>query len=92
MGRSVDVGSVAVFRGVKADKAQVLKIGEETMEVFSAFEDWIFTGDELDKKDLLNECADVMQATCNLIAALGVDDFTPYMEACRRRNEKRGRM
>lgn len=38
------------------------------------------------------ECADVIQATCNLVAAFGVTDFAAFMESCRRRNEERGRM
>lgn len=42
--------------------------------------------------DLLDECADVVQATLNLVAALGVDDFRPYMDACEKRNRERGRI
>ncbi len=37
-------------------------------------------------------CADNIQATCNLLAALGVTDFAPYMDMCRKRNEERGRL
>ena len=41
---------------------------------------------------LLDECADVVQAVCNLAASLGVRDMTDRMHACRVRNEKRGRL
>ena len=41
--------------------------------------------------DLVDECCDVIQATCNLLAALGVTDLTEAMAACERRNEVRGR-
>ena len=42
-------------------------------------------------KRVAEECADVVQATCNLLASLGVEDFEVDMELCRRRNERRGR-
>lgn len=75
-----------------ADKAQVMKISEELMEVFSAWEEYNFYRNSAYCKDmLLLECADVMQALCNLIAGLGVNDFKPYMDACKKRNEERGR-
>ena len=41
---------------------------------------------------LLDECADVIQAVSNLVAALNVVDFAPYMDDCRERNEERGRL
>ncbi|HJA28448.1 MAG TPA: hypothetical protein IAA15_02590 [Candidatus Olsenella pullicola] len=37
-------------------------------------------------------CADVVQATLNLVAALGVEDFRPYLKACERRNREMGRI
>lgn len=40
----------------------------------------------------VNIDADVMQATLNLVAALGVEDFRPWMDACERRNRARGRI
>ena len=40
---------------------------------------------------IVDECCDVIQATCNLLAALGVTDLTEAMAACERRNEERGR-
>lgn len=42
--------------------------------------------------DLLDECADVIQATLNLVAALGVRNMAPIMQACQDRNSRRGRL
>lgn len=98
---AVEIGTVQTFAGVEPDKAQALKVLEEAAEVFGAWQLW----DGLDpgeKRDgfnvirLMNECADVIQATCNLIAAYGVavhgvTDFTTFMETCRKRNVERGR-
>ena len=44
------------------------------------------------RAELLRECADVVQAACNLVARLGVEDFRPFMELCERRNRERGRL
>lgn len=41
---------------------------------------------------LLRECADAVQAVCNLLAGLGVEDFTGEMAECAMRNAARGRM
>ncbi len=95
----VQMGSVRRFDHVKPDKAKVLKISEEVMEVFSAWEDigriglvhGAFALREVEDK-ILDECADVIQATLNLVAALGVEDFRPYMKACEERNRERGRI
>ena len=87
---SVKVGLVETFPNVEPSKKQVLKISEEVMEVFSAWENWRDDPDAWAKK-LCDEIADVIQASCNLIAALGLDDFTPEMERCRKRNADRGR-
>ena len=35
---------------------------------------------------------DVVQATCNLLALLGVDDLSPHMAACLERQRERGRL
>lgn len=94
---AVEIGTVQTFADVKPDKAQALKVLEEAAEVFGAWQLW----DDLDQgeKDdgfnvicLMNECADVIQATCNLLAAYEVKDFTGFMETCRERNVERGRM
>lgn len=88
----VNIGKVATFPGAKADKAQALKVLEEAAEVFGAWQVY----DDSDIYGLLtdvvlDECADVIQATCNLVAALGVTDFAPNMDMCRTRNEERVR-
>lgn len=101
----VQVGSVRRFDHLEADKAQALKVLEEASEVVEAWKDfdevrkdetrgygephdWTYVA----RNDLLDECADVIQATLNLVAALGVEDFRPYMKACERRNRERGRI
>lgn len=93
---AVEIGTVQTFSGVKADKAQVLKVLEEAAEVFGAWQLWdgLEPGEKCDGFSagcLMGECADVIQATCNLLAAYGVTDFAAFMEACRKRNVERGR-
>lgn len=97
------LGTVPTFPNVEPDKEQVLKIVEEAAEVFSAWEKW---RDETADKDywsshsyescsqyrkLLDECADVIQATCNMLAALNGAYFPFLMEKCYKRNDARGR-
>nr|DAI91052.1 MAG TPA: triphosphate pyrophosphohydrolase [Caudoviricetes sp.] len=92
-GGSVNIGEVATFPDAKADKAQALKVLEEAAEVFGAWQ--VFDDYEPPSffaEAVLDECADVIQATCNLVAAIGVTDLAPYMEECRMRNEERGRL
>lgn len=88
---TVYIGKIATFPHVKPDKAQVVKIGEECMEVFSAWENWQNTHDYELLPHLVDEIADVIQATANLLAALGVDDMREAMKACEARNRERGR-
>lgn len=85
----VRVGSVRRFDNIESDKAQALKVLEEAAEVFGA---WQRYGAEDWKDVLLYECADVIQATLNLVAVLGVEDFRPWMKECERRNRERGRI
>lgn len=92
----VHIGTVKPFPDVKADKEQVLKILEEAAEVFSAWEDYMRIKPYLNsapehEKKILNECADLIQATCNLISALGGEGFEVYKQACFQRNLDRGR-
>lgn len=87
----VRVGSVRRFDHVAPDKEQALKPLEEAAEVFGAWQDTHLPEDRRCEK-MLDECADVIQATLNLVAALGVEDFRPYMDACERRNRERGRI
>lgn len=98
---SVTMPPVRTFSHVAPDKAQALKPLEEAAEVFGAWQRW---SKEVTRwgnprsfdsypfrQELLSECADVIQATLNLVAAYGVEDFSPYMKACERRNKERGR-
>lgn len=91
MSKWVRVGSVRRFDHVRPDKAQALKPLEEAAEVFGAWQSTHFPEDKR-RERILSECADVIQATLNLVAAFGVEDFRPWMEACERRNRERGRI
>ncbi len=82
------------FPNAAPTKAQALKVLEEAAEVVEAFK-------QRDPRDethigyatanVLDEIADTIQACCNLAAALGVTDLTPYLARCEERNRKRGR-
>ena len=92
----VRVGSVRRFDHVMPDKAQALKPLEEAAEVFGAWQKMVDAADSPTwrraHRGFLDECADVIQATLNLVAALGVEDFRPWMKECERRNRERGRI
>ena len=102
--RSVEVGKVAAFAHVEPSKAQALKPLEEAAEAFGAWQlyDRRLRMDEATgirspqagelRDAVLDECADVVQAVCNLAASLGVRDMTDCMRECRLRNERRGRI
>ena len=87
----VRVGSVRRFDHVTPDKAQALKPLEEAAEVLGALQSTHLPEDRR-REQILAECADVIQATLNLVAALGVEDFRPWMKECERRNRERGRI
>ena len=87
----IRVGSVRRFDHVEADKAQALKPLEEAAEVFGAWQSTHLPEDRR-REQILAECADVIQATLNLVAAYGVEDFRPLMKACERSNRERGRI
>lgn len=95
------LSNIKTFDNVSCDKNHVLKIVEEILEVHGAWKAMASAilahgGDcvlaRLWRKRLLDKCADVIQATLNLVAALGVEDFQPYMMECERRNRERGRI
>jgi len=89
---SVRIGTVITFPDVKPDKAQVMKIAEECMEVFA---EWQILPRGLEAENcsyLVAECADLITAICNLLAALGVDDMRGAMAECEQRNRERGRL
>ena len=100
---SVYIPTVRTFSNIKPIKAQALKPLEEAAEVFAAWQKVCDCFDDCDScghatyrgcvhiGDLVDECCDVIVATCNLLAALGVTDLSCAMEYCERRNEERGR-
>ena len=100
---SVQIGTVKTFKDVKADKEQAVKVLEEAGEVVDAFKayreaaltDWTEPDNANEYRmacdHLINECADVLQATCNLLSALNVVDMTKWIERCKAKNERRGR-
>ena len=95
--RYVDVGAVRVFDHVAPDKQQALEPLEEAAEVFGAWQmlqdaDKLPCGEPQYRYALLDECADVIQATLGLVAALGCEDMRGRMEMCEHRNRKRGRI
>lgn len=90
----IKLGNVKPFPNAAPTKAQALKVLEEAAEVVEAFK-------QRDPRDVthigyatanvLDEIADTIQASCNIAAALGVTDLTPYLARCEERNRKRGR-
>lgn len=107
MADAVRIGDVATFRDVRPDKAQALKPLEEAAEAFGAWQAWkrehdecreyvnesSGNGDEMAMREvLIDECADIIQATCNLLVSVGVADMREAMDLCEQRNRERGRM
>lgn len=97
----IKLGGVRAFPGVQPTKEQALKVLEEAAEVVEAFKR-ADPGDVLpvarqfpdcNKRilPLIDEIADTIQACCNLAAALGVYDLTPYLARCEEKNRRRGR-
>lgn len=93
--------SIRVFDEVNCSKGQAMKVLEEASEVHAAWRDYERTrswGEDCDACvanndaliSLVDGCCDVIQATCNLLASIGVTDLTGAMLACRRRNIERG--
>jgi NTP pyrophosphatase (non-canonical NTP hydrolase) len=91
----VKLTSVRTFPHVAPNKAQALKVLEEAAEVVEAWKDYRDCVPLGFKRGLLemtiDEIADTIQACCNLAAAHGVTDLTPYLARCEERNRKRGR-
>lgn len=99
----VYIGDVKPVWYAKCDREQADKILSEAAEVFGAVDDYAkneccYQGTHLEelmnsfKRKVLDECADLITATCGVISALGVDDFSDYMKACEQRNRERGRI
>ena len=77
-------------------RQQAEKIVIEAAEVFAEAQK--FTGDDMEEDRrqriidaMLSECADVIQATTNLLRMAGVDNAGQIMYDCYRRNRARGR-
>lgn len=103
--RSVSVGEVAVCDCASSGIEQIHKILEESAEVHGAWQeleelsaDEEYLGRLTDgaitraETRLLDECADLITATCGLIASLGVERFAGFMAKCAERQRARGRM
>lgn len=92
----VIIGSVATFDGVRPDKELALKVLEKASEVYNAWQAWNEYPDaEVNgecAQAVMEECADVIQATANLAKAMGRDDMRLDMEDCEDRNRARGRI
>ena len=81
-------GYLRTFREVRDDKAQALKPLEEAAEVFGAWQDCD------DMHDLIDECLDTVQATVNLLAAVGATqgEVDAAIRRMDERNCERGRL
>ena len=97
----VNVGKVYVIRDGGSPKERARKLVEEAAEAFSAWErfDRADAADDLEALDaaeceIVQECADVITAACGLIWSIygGDVDIEQDMDACKLRNEERGRV
>lgn len=84
----VTIGNVDTFVNPQANKNQAKKVLEESAEVFAAWQRW--SEGEEGKAKVLEECADLIQVTCNLVKALGIENFVGFMVACKQKNESNG--
>ena len=89
------------FDNPDAPKAQALKPLEEAAEVFGAWQlhdgvrhSQIMMARRAYRKDLIDECMDVVQAVVNLLDAEGFtqEDVDAAIERCNKRNRERGRL
>lgn len=97
----VNVGMVSVIRNGGTPKERARKLVEEAAEAFSAWERFDRAYEEYDlaaidaaEREIREECADVITAACGLVWSIyGVSiDLELDMDACKRRNEERGRV
>jgi NTP pyrophosphatase (non-canonical NTP hydrolase) len=94
---SVNIGEVTTFPHPKRDQEQMNKILEEVNELFVEWRKVDKCGCDVSHHcpnvdRLIEEAADTIEAICNLLAALGVDDMREAMHACEERNRERGRL
>lgn len=80
--------NLRTFREVRDDRAQALKQLEEAVEVFGAWQDCD------DMHDLIDGCLDTVQATVNLLAAVGATqgEVDAAIRRMDERNCERGRL
>lgn len=95
--RQVEIGTVEVPDEVASDKEQLLRIGGEWAELYSAWRNWKPLDTPMQERNpyswsfcpeyrfLLDKCAGIIQEATNLMAALGVEDATALMERCQER-------
>lgn len=93
--------NLRTFREVEDSKAQALKPLEEASEAFGAWQDCdgmrysqIMTARREYRKDLIDECLDTVQATVNLLAAVGATqgEVDAAIRRMDKRNCERGRL
>ena len=82
----VSIGDVTTWDTGCDLERQSKKVMEEAAEVW-----WSVSRLE-GRERTVEECCDVVQATCNLLAMLGVDDLSLHMSACLERQRERGRL
>lgn len=102
MSNTVNVGSVRLFDTLCRDKSQAMQVLEGAAEVFGAWQELEGINFETRPSDyydayarMVDECADVVQEICNLVAAYEVNgclDFALAMKRCEWRNLARGRI
>lgn len=93
--------NLRTFREVRDDKAQALKPLEEAAEVFGAWQELdsmrrspFFSAWRDMRDDLIDECLDTVQATVNLLAAVGATqgEVDAAIRRMDERNCERGRL
>ncbi|MBR2681254.1 MAG: hypothetical protein IKE23_10995, partial [Exiguobacterium sp.] len=91
----VTIGEVTTFPHPRRDQEQMNKILEEVNELFVEWRkvdkcgcDASYHCDNVNR--LIEEAADTIEAICNLLAALGVDDMRGARRACAERTRARG--
>lgn len=103
---SVEIGTVTTWPTGCTLRGQVEKMASEVMEVFAEVQAMDEAsrafGPEVTgysagvmaehESAVAAECADVVTATCNLLAMFGVDDATAIMAECAERQRERGRL
>ncbi|ANE21952.1 hypothetical protein AAY81_00840 [Denitrobacterium detoxificans] len=78
------------------EKGGLLLLLVDSARVYGAFEELesahiLEYGEKASETRLVQGLRELQEDVCMVIASLGVDDFTTYMQACERRNRWRGR-